>query len=646
MKKQSRDEISQMVMDGIEIKKLTANQTDNVMKDYLLKQGLSSFTPSKPKTSVDEEAVREFQMNQKLDAKGEPIVIERAPAFDLPPQPTLTEVPNRFELLFRIEDNNKQLRELRAHKTEIETEISDIRQQLNEMDTKTQRAEITQLLEENGSKIQISNRIRAQIKDFESQNRTLQAQIEEIPRIEEMNQATVAEWERTARDLADEYERTHQTVMRVASTDRHPFESEDEYQQRLQANQLSRDEILQEAFQFKYDQFKKDLKEIIRNPAIIELVLNSLTKEELVEYHKMWPKLKADFISIYGVNSSRVSADDIIEAFSNTIQNLEYKRMKPTYDRTSYLRSMTQPKMEHDETANYGVKVERPFQSELSAIAEPINEVPSFFTPPRKKEDDRSRSESFYYNPLEEAYSRMPSLSGARSKSIIQTINNKYSNPTIDEVRHLIQKHPNEEIRSIPLTSFGTKRTKAELLRDVETVIERDPFMLEREADGKISSIGFGLPHPTEKKGKLGKVIIDIHKLYYNNQLSVRDKNNQVIGGFRVVKVSDDFVNLVLSLTQGKTVSKENLKRLQISERQLYDNLLFLSGLHKGNYNSSDKTIRHLKEQEKIIIGEIMAGNDNPQLYSQYKAILHKLNHFGQISSNVVKGRLRDLRNA
>jgi len=142
----------------------------------------------------------------------------------------------------------------------------------------------------------------------------------------------------------------------------------------------------------------------------------------------------------------------------------------------------------------------------------------------------------------------------------------------------------------------------------------------------------------------MGKVVIDLHKLFYNNILSLRDKHNYIIPGHKNTRVSNEFVQIVMKLVKRQNITKEDLKSLMISERQLWDDLMFVSGLQKDNFTSHDKTVSHLKEQEAILRGELEAGNNNPDLYPKYKEALHKLHTFGVVSQTQVKQSLKEFR--
>jgi septum formation topological specificity factor MinE len=87
--------------------------------------------------------------------------------------------------------------------------------------------------------------------------------------------------------------------------------------------------------------------------------------------------------------------------------------------------------------------------------------------------------------------------------------------------------------------------------------------------------------------------------------------------------------------------TKENLDSLKKSERELFDLLLYVSGLSKKFTTKKDDNINELKERLKLVEAEIRAGNDNPVAKSELKDIVHKLQLYNVISMNNAKNYLK-----
>ncbi len=79
------------------------------------------------------------------------------------------------------------------------------------------------------------------------------------------------------------------------------------------------------------------------------------------------------------------------------------------------------------------------------------------------------------------------------------------------------------------------------------------------------------------------------------------------------------FKSLVVKLVEGKSVPNEDIKQLNSTEEHLYKRLLGVIG--KQNYHDGG-SIDHMKARLKLIVAEVLAGNDNKSLLAETKEIL------------------------
>ena len=80
---------------------------------------------------------------------------------------------------------------------------------------------------------------------------------------------------------------------------------------------------------------------------------------------------------------------------------------------------------------------------------------------------------------------------------------------------------------------------------------------------------GFGLNKIPETV-QFGKNIILLKKLYYNNILSIKDRNLHNIEGIKNVPVSDDFVKIIMDIVTKQKPSLHNINKLKSNEKELY----------------------------------------------------------------------------
>ena len=132
-----------------------------------------------------------------------------------------------------------------------------------------------------------------------------------------------------------------------------------------------------------------------------------------------------------------------------------------------------------------------------------------------------------------------------------------------------------------------------------------------------------------------GKVIINPDRLFYKNTLIIRRlKDKKSITGHKNIVVSDDFVDIIFKIIDGKAITKTNIKDLSNKEKILYDNLIMQSGLHKTQPHTIDDSSQQLKKRLELVVGEIEAGNSNISLLEELHSLLNKMAYLNILSVN------------
>ena len=155
---------------------------------------------------------------------------------------------------------------------------------------------------------------------------------------------------------------------------------------------------------------------------------------------------------------------------------------------------------------------------------------------------------------------------------------------------------------------------------------------------------GWGMKNEeVPKTANFGKNIILLNKLYYKNILSVKDKKMHSVEHLPNVKVSDTLAEIIFDMCRNVQPTKETLDTLKSSERELFDLLLYISGLSKSKSigTKKDVHIKELKERLKLVESQIRAGNNNPVVKSELKEIIQKLYLYNAISMNNGKAYLK-----
>ena len=194
--------------------------------------------------------------------------------------------------------------------------------------------------------------------------------------------------------------------------------------------------------------------------------------------------------------------------------------------------------------------------------------------------------------------------------------------------------------KDIKVALFGTNKVKEDLYDFLQTTYKLTSEVAKPFVESGKVIMGYGLK--TESIPDIchfGKNIILLKKLYYNNILSVKNKKMHAIEYFTNVKVSDNFVDVILQMCKN---SKPNINNLTPDEKQLLDTLLHVCGI-KSSANSSkkDDVVNELKNKFKLAEGQLRAGNNNPLIIKELKDILKKLTLYNVVTLKNSKDYLK-----
>ena len=120
----------------------------------------------------------------------------------------------------------------------------------------------------------------------------------------------------------------------------------------------------------------------------------------------------------------------------------------------------------------------------------------------------------------------------------------------------------------------------------------------------------------------------------------MKTKTGHTIDGFKNTKVSDTLAEIIMRMYRDESVDGL-IKNLNSNETNIYNSILYMAGLHKKFQSKHNDTLEELKEKFKVCEGQIISGNNNPEVLKELKEILLKLHHLNAISIPAIKKYLK-----
>lgn len=397
------------------------------------------------------------------------------------------------------------------------------------------------------------------------------------------------------------YEDNLKTLNRTYNLTQNAGETDDDYVARIreQTTGIEDPNLLIDRFNlYEARRFRDNMKDIIRDTSVIEIAYNTLYKEDpsiIIEVNKLFENIKTRYQRLYG--TFQLKDVDLIRFL---------KQMIVTPDEEEDVAGQGQDYSSKYKALNKG----RRFT--ITKLVESIITVFDFIY------SRDNQPFSFDYNGSPTVLSK-----GVRTGYYVRTANS---------TRALQQTS-----KPILLSLY---------VNLLETLKVMDPAIYQ-DINEQINTVTKGeygegfedLP----KSCSMGKLDIDLNKLFYKNILSCKH-HGMKINGLKNTPVSDAFVKIIMELCKGKYPSTKDLNTLQGNENQTFDAILHLAGLHKRVEHTASKSIEKLKQRLTLIEGEITAGNTNRDIFSEAKEIVFKLHHLGEITQNSANDYLKQLK--
>lgn len=370
--------------------------------------------------------------------------------------------------------------------------------------------------------------------------------------------------------------------------------------------------------------FMKNLKDITRDEVKISEIVKSFSlPEEVFLINNNWPIISTRLKSVFGVNNPAISTSEYKSEIEKTLDTVQTGKttnitVVAPVPGTSTSTSATSPigvtlkNLDHVDgtTSDFAIGIEN-----NSLFIRNIAENKAIYI----KIATKSGLKYILFS---------NSTSAENSFRAFKFVgNDSFSFKTMLNTLKLDEKL-NKDIK---VALFGTNKVKEDLYDFLQTTYKLTSEVAKPFVESNKVVMGYGLkPESIPDICHFGKNIILLKKLYYNNILSVKNKKMHAIEYFTNVKVSDNFVDVILQMCKN---SKPNTNDLTQDEKQLLDTLLHVCGI-KSSANSSkkDDVVHELKNKFKLVEGQLRAGNNNPLVIKELKDILKKLTLYNAVS--------------
>jgi hypothetical protein len=426
---------------------------------------------------------------------------------------------------------------------------------------------------------------------------------------------------------------------RLSIEERQPNETDEDYLQRMKNLELElNDKALYEekANLNQIVMLKKNLRTLFNKDELIENIVKSYKPDEIFIINTYFKQIQEYFLETFGKNNTNLKLNEILDV----IKSIIYKIQNP----------VVEYEIEEETPAAAAAAVTAPtaIQTLLDTSGNPTDynfgiDNDSFYIENNKN----SKHIWFKIADVENKKVLLYSTTDNSRGNFKQVMERQTTNTLPDDVlNNIVDKYLNLDAYSKNALLPKQYSKLNPVIDELEKKYKLTPFKTGIKiikTARNVKRFGFGLAgtvrDPDEELPQytdFGNLVIMPRKLYYKNILSVLMKNGHKIEGLNNTKVSNLFVDIIMDMYNNKNVSSA-IKNLNINEQHLMNGLLFKAGLHKKYTTDSNETLNYLKNKHKVIEGEILAGNNNPELVKELKDVLLKLYNLNAISLSSLK---------
>ena len=577
----------------------------NIENDKISKLAFRRGNTVIPFRQIDEDIIREYNSQFPTSFAFEEDGQTKFRQFQLPSfKPDLeTFKPEELHPLIPLKNEQIEIKYHRIKLAEINNKRAKIEKDMNDGKISIEEGQqLKDVLESQGN--QLNNNYNKFLQAFSNNNITKQ----ENEKIQYRNTIESARVKKVNNERLQMYKDQVNALNRNQfNTHRFEGEPDEDYRERLILNAEVLAPMDQEdaGKQLIRRKFRTNLKQIIDNEVTIDSVTNGIDSglenvDNKLEINKSWNLVKDQFLKRYGQFNRNITPSDIISFFKRFIYG-EHKEI---------FKSESEPITHEILPGNKIYKIKKATNPLYLIIKQKLN--------------SKSKLQDKLYYSFEE--------DGTYVELVKKSLDDIYSETDVTE----------KDLKQI----FGVYTpaaiiTKLKKLKLVTTATQQTLTAIKRKAEGEPEEgrgMGYGVhQEDIPKFATFGKLKIDVHKLYYNDILSIKGQRDEKISGFQNKKVSEVFVKIIMSIIKHINPLPSDLKLLDKDEKVLYNHLIVLAGLNKQILNDKENSVEELKKRMKLVEGEIEAGNNNPMLKKKLYNICYALKNLGVLTESQLR---------
>ena len=615
-------------------------------------------TVRKMMTPLENEMISEYEQvfpnhfdnyTGKVDANGNPVKTTKLyemPGFD----PEYLSEPDPIDDKEMLKQE-KELREEMSYIADNLAQLNDSKRQIhdfyNECNNEYNEGTMSKNEFEDNMKVinETIQRITTETSGSEAAYNVCRSKAENLKQIVENYNAEVLKIKNTNKMTRDEYNRNVR-VFREGAFNTEPNIGEDEasYLQRMRDNAeiLEPDDELISAKSLIYNNFKASMKQLFADESKIEQVANGIDPLDKVDNKykilKHWTLFKNKFLMSYGANNKRVTANDVL-TFANSFLKFEKDRMLSAVNNnlkssgrhidgiTFETNTETKTLLIHN-TQSPNILFLRVIRiqggnSRLKLLFSTTGKVGSFIQ---------------FFD--EKPKTKLPTGRTENSSDIIE----RETGITKENLKQLFDISTGDVDPAMICQKLTKEPFKLpQISSNDPAVIETQIYRKSGTADGKEYGMGLHGSEEIPRYAPFGTVYILLKKLFYENKLSIRNPQMKIFAGFRTIKVSEQFVKLIMNMMKGINPTNSDLNMLKTGERQVYDRLITLAHLNKEIPHQKDSTVKEIKKRLQLLEAEIQIGNNSPIIKKEIYGILHTLKDFKCITQSQINSYLKQI---